>query len=274
MIDGGYKKFDQGQGYNKFNPNPMQTGYMNAGQQPNTGGYQGGYQKNFNAAQGQDGFKPRGAFVKPDFNGNPRMNQQFGDKPPFQNKYMGNKPRAPFSGPNRFNEFGGPQQKFNKFENYKGGYGQGGAETGETDEFQGANQYNNQSARYTGGNNRFVEHQNAAGTEATPNGHAQQPFVQPDSIDGTQYDSNIMPGYRMIPKMYDANGGQLPFPQAFDFQGGPPQTNGQIADIHPNNPCGFQSMNGPPQGRGGMYVIGAAPPNPAFIQYQHTAVQP
>lgn len=212
MADGGYKKFDQGQGY-KFSP--MQPGYMNAGQQPATGGYQGGYQKNFNVGQSQDGFKPRGAFVKPDFNGNPRMNQQFGDKPPFQNKYMGNKPRAPFSGPNRFNEFGGPQQKFNKFDNYKGGYGQGGAENGEADEFQGNNQYNNQTARYAGGNNRFVEHQNAAGTEAAPNGHAQQPFVQPDAIDGAQYDSNIMPGYRMIPKMFDANGGQLPFPQAF-----------------------------------------------------------
>ena len=211
MTDNGYKKFDQG--YNKFNP--MQGGYMGAGQQqPNAGGYQGGYQKNFNTGQDQSGFKPRNAFVKPDFNGNPRLNQQFGDKPPFQNKYIGNKPRAPFNGPNRFNEFGGPQQKFNKFEKYQGGYGQGGAE-GETEEFQGGNQYNNQSGRYAGGNNRF-EHPTATGTESAPSGHAQQPFVPSDAIDGAQYDSNIMPGpYRMIPKMFDANGGQLPFPQAF-----------------------------------------------------------
>lgn len=197
--------------YNKFTP--VQGGYMNAGQQPNAGGYQGGYQKNFNAGQDQGGFKPRNAFVKPDFNGNPRVNQQFGDKPPFPNKYMGNKPRAPFNAPNRFNEFNGQQQKFNKFENYKGGYGQGGAE-GEGEEFQGGNQYNTQSGRYAGGNNRFVEHQSPAATDAAQSGHAPQPFVQADAIDG-QYDSNIMPGYRMIPKMFDANGGQLPFPQAF-----------------------------------------------------------
>lgn len=212
LAEGGYKKFDQTYTNNKFNP--MQGGYMNAGQQPSNGGYQGGYQKNFNAGPDQGGFKPRNAFVKPDFNGNPRMNQQFGDKPPFQNKYMGNKPRAPFNGPNRFNEFGGPQQKFNKFENYKGGYGQGGAE-GETEEFQGGNQYNNQSGRYAGGNNRFVEHQNPAGGDAAQPAHTQQPFVQPENIDGAQYDSNIMPGYRMMPKIFDANGGQLPFPQAF-----------------------------------------------------------
>lgn len=209
LVDGGFKKFDYN---NKFN-NPMQGGYMNAGQQPNAGGYQGGYQKNFGANPGdQGGFKPRNAFVKPDFNGNPRGAQQFGDKQPFQNKYMGNKPRAPFNGPNRFNEFGGPQQKFNKFDNYKGGYG-GGAE-GEGEEFQGGNQYNNQPARHynnSAGNNRF-DHQNAAGTDqaAQPG----QPFVQAEAIDG-QFDSNMIPSYRMIPKMFDANGGQMPFPPAF-----------------------------------------------------------
>lgn len=214
LIDGGFKKFD----YNNKFQNPMQAAYMNAGQQPNTGGYQGGYQKNFGAAPDQGGFKPRNAFVKPDFNGNPRMNQQFGDKPPFQNKYMGNKPRAPFSGPNRFNEFGGPQQKFNKFDNnYKGGYGQGGAE-GEGEEFQGGNQYNQPGRHYNNnaGNNRFVDHQNATGGEqAAPAAHGQQPFVPADAIDGGQFDSNMIPGYRMIPKMFDANGGQMPFPPAF-----------------------------------------------------------
>lgn len=39
------------------------------------------------------------------------------------------------------------------------------------------------------------------------------------------------------------------------------------------NACGFaQGMSGPPQSRG-MYVINA-PPNPAYIQYQHATVQP
>lgn len=209
LVDGGFKKLD----YNKFNP--MQGGYMNAGQQPNAGGYQGGYQKNFGATPDQSGFKPRNAFVKPDFNGNPRYNLQAGDKPPFQpNKYMGNKPRAPFNGPNqRFNDFGGPQQKFNKFDNYKGGYGQGGAE-GESEDFQGGNQYNNQTGRHynnNAGNNRFVDHQNAAGTDgAAQSGHGQQPFIQGDAIEGGQFDSNMMPSFRMVP-----NGGQLPFPQAF-----------------------------------------------------------
>lgn len=209
LIDGGFKKFDYN---NKFN-NPMQGGYMNAGQQPNAGAYQGGYQKNFVGGQDQGGFKPRNAFVKPDFNGNPRGNQQFGDKPQFQNKYMGNKPRAPFNGPNRFNEFGGPQQqKFND-RGYKGGYG--GAE-GEGEDFQGGNQYNNQAGRhYNNAGNRF-EHPNAAGgDQAAPAAHGQQPFVQGDSIDGSQFDNNMMPGYRMIPKMYDANGGQMQFPPAF-----------------------------------------------------------
>lgn len=206
----GFKKFDYN---NKFN-NPIQGGYMNAGQPPqNAGGYQGGYQKTFGAGQDQGGFKPRNAFVKPDFNGNPRVNQQFGDKPPFQNKYMGNKPRAPFNAPNqRFNEFGGPQQKFNKFDNYKGGYGEG-----EGEDFQGGSQYNNQSGRHynnNAGNNRFVDHP-AGGDQAAPAAHGQQPFVPSDAIDG-QFDSNMIPGqFRMIPKMYDANGGQMPFPPAF-----------------------------------------------------------
>lgn len=288
MLQDGFKKFDYN---NKFN-NPMQGNYMNAGQPPNPG-YQGGYQKTFGAAPDQGGFKPRNAFVKPDFNGNPRPQQQFGDKPPFQNKYMGNKPRAPFNGPGRFNEFGGPQgQKFNKFDNYKGGYG--GAE-GEGEDFQAGGQYNNQSGRHynnSAGNSRFVDHQNPAGGDQAPVAHGQQPpFVQSDAIDG-QFESSIMPGYRMVPKMFDANRGQMPFQPAFgesqnlflpppiayqkvstDFQGGPPQANGQITDIHPTNPCAFQSMSGPPQQQG-MYVIGAAPPNPAYIQYQHAAVQP
>lgn len=199
MIDGGFKKFDYN---NKFNP--VQGGYM-AGQQPNAY-QQGGYQKTF--SPNQEGFKPRGAFVKPDFNGNPRVNQQFGDKPPFQNKYLGNKPRAPFNGPNRYNEFGG-QQKFNKFDNYKTGYGGSGAE-GEGEEFQG-NQYNNQSGRpYNNtANNRF-DHQHAAGADTAPPAHGQQPFVQGDSIEGGQFDSNMISSYRMIP-----NGGQMPFPPAF-----------------------------------------------------------
>ena len=210
-LDGGFKKFD----YNNKFSNPMQQGgggYMNAGQQPNAGGYQGGYQNKFGA--GQEGFKPRNAFVKPDFNGNPRVNQQFGDKQPFQNKYMGNKPRAPFNGPNqRFNDFGGPQPKFNKFDSYKGGYGGSGAEGEGGEEFQGGSQYNNQSGRHytnNAGNNRFVDHQNATGTDpAPPAAHGQQPFVQSDPIDG-QFDSNMIPGSRMIPY-----GGQMPFPPAF-----------------------------------------------------------
>jgi ATP-dependent RNA helicase DDX5/DBP2 len=218
-MDGGFKKFDYN---NKFSnptmPGSAGGGYMAGGQQTNAGGYQGGYQKNF-GGPGQD-FKPRNAFVKPDFNGNPRP-QQFGDKPPFQNKYMGNKPRAPFNGaPNRFNEFGGPQQKFNKFDNYKGGYGQTGAEGEGGEEFQGGSQYNNTAGRQhynnSGGNSRFVDHQNSsAGDQATPAAHGQQPFIQGDAIDG-QFDSNMIPGgYRMIPKMFDANGGQMPFPPAF-----------------------------------------------------------
>jgi hypothetical protein len=215
LGDGGFKKFDYN---NKFN-NPMQNGYIPGGQQAAAGGYQGGYQKNF--TPNQDGFKPRNAFVKPDFNGNPRSaNPQFaGDKPPFQNKYMGNKPRAPFNGgPTRFNgEFGGPQ-KFNKFDNYKGGYGQGGAEGGEGEEFQGGNQYNSQPGRHynnSSGNNRFDQQQ--GGDQQAPAAHGQQPFVQAEPIDGAQFGENIIPGgYRMaIPKMYDANAGQMQFQQAY-----------------------------------------------------------
>lgn len=57
-----------------------------------------------------------------------------------------------------------------------------------------------------------------------------------------------------------------------DFQQGPPQgNNGAIPEIHPTNPCGYQSIN--PQQQRGMYVIGAPAPNP-YIQYQHAAVQP
>lgn len=53
-----------------------------------------------------------------------------------------------------------------------------------------------------------------------------------------------------------------------------PQASGQpIADI--NNPCAFQNIQGAPQSRQQMYVIGAPPPNPyATIQFQHAAVQP
>lgn len=202
LIDGGFKKFDYN---NKFN-NPLQGGYMNAGQQPNPGGYQGGYQNKFGAAQ--DGFKPRNAFVKPDFNGNPRGgNPQFGDKQPFQNKYMGNKPRPPFNGPGRFNEFGGPQQKFNKFENYKGGYSGG---EGESDEFQGGNQYNQSRSHFNGNaGNRFD--QNPNGNETATAAHGQPPFVPSEAI-GEQFDSNMIPGqqYQMI-----QNGGQMRYPQPF-----------------------------------------------------------
>ena len=106
---------------------------MGTGQQSMEGG---GYQKSF--TPGQDGgFKSRNAFVKPDFNGNPRGGNL--QQPPFQSKpYMGNKPRTPFSGPNRFSsDFGGPQQKFNKFDSYKGGYGGlAAAEGGDNDKFQ------------------------------------------------------------------------------------------------------------------------------------------
>lgn len=195
------KKFE----YNKFGNPPMQF--------PAAGGYQGGYQKNFTAGQDQGGFKPRNAFVKPDFNGNARPPQQFGDKPPFPNKYMGNKPRAPFNGPNQRFEFGGPKQ-YNKFDNYKGGYGQGGAE-GEGEDFQSGNQYNNQAGgrhyNNNAGNNRFVDHQNPSGVDQA--GGA-QPFVPADAIDG-QFDSNMIPSYRIMPKMFDGNGGQMPFPPAF-----------------------------------------------------------
>lgn len=209
-LDNGFKKFDYNNKFqNPNNPIQMQNGF-------------GGYQKTYNGPPQDGGFKPRNAFVKPDFNGNPRMNQQqFGDnKPPFQNKYMGNKPRAPFNGPNRFNDFGGQQQmgqqKFNKFENYKGGYAQNGsADGGDSDEFQGGNQYNNQQARhYNNTANRFID-QNSSGGEQQQVAAGQQPHmhVQPEAIDG-QFDSNMM-GYRVIPKMYDANGGQMQFSAPF-----------------------------------------------------------
>jgi hypothetical protein len=194
----------------------MQNGFV----PPATaGGYQGGYQKSF--TPNQDGFKPRSTFVKPDFNGNPRAgNPQFaGDKPPFQNKYMGNKPRTPFNGaPARFNgDFGG-QQKFNKYDNYKGGYGQGeGAPEGE--DFQGGNQYNNQPGRHYNNStgNRFDQQQPA--DQPAPAAHGQQPFVQTEAVDGAQFDTNMIQphGYRMaIPKqIYDANAGQMQFQQAY-----------------------------------------------------------
>jgi ATP-dependent RNA helicase DDX5/DBP2 len=195
-------------GNNRFNkPNGFN------GQQ--SGGYQGGYQKNFgqqNQEGGNPGFKPRNSFVKPEFNSNPR-NQFGGEKPPFQSNYMGNKPRAPFnsnSGPRfagnneRSGEFNG-QQKFNKFEGgYKGGYNASQQQGDkESDVFQGVKSFSSQSNYNPNSGNRFAEHQNAP-MESQP-----QQFVAADAIDG-QFDSNMIQSYRMVPN------GQVPaFPAAF-----------------------------------------------------------
>lgn len=209
-ADGGFRKNPDGNP--RFNkPN----GYNNSGNYQ-----QNGYQKNY-GQQNQEGFKPRNSFVKPDFNSNPR-NQFNGEKPPFQNNYMGNKPRAPFnanSGAPRFgnndrnNEFGGPQ-KFNnnnKFEGgYKGGYNatQQQQQQGdkESDVFQGVKNFNAQSSAHYNPNsgNRFAEHQNAPMESQQP-----QQFVAADAIDG-QFESNMIQSYRMVPN------GQVPaFPAAF-----------------------------------------------------------
>lgn len=300
--DGGYKRNpDFNNRFKTGGNNPMQNGFVNNQQQPlQQNGYQGGYQQK---SYPEGGYKPRNSFVKPDFNGNPRNNQQHfgGDKPPFQsNNYMGNKPRAPFNNngqaPPRFGnannnagagDYAGGQQKFNKFENYKGSYAGGekvaeGAAGGTGDVFQGVKSFSSSGNRhYNNGNgsgNRFNEHQNL--DAQSPAVHAQQPpppppqqFVQADAIDGAQpFDSNMIAGYRMVA---NGNGMQIPpFPPAFataEFQQRP-QANGQIAaDI--NNPCGFQNIQGAPQSRQQMYVIGAAP-SPYAIQFQHAAVQP
>jgi ATP-dependent RNA helicase DDX5/DBP2 len=265
--DGGFRKNPDGQ--NRFNkPN----GFNNSQQ---SGGYQGGYQKNFGQQQQnqEGGYKPRNSFVKPEFNANPR--NQFGDKPPFQNNnYMGNKPRAPFNGNSqgprfagnndRNNDFNG-QPKFNKFEGgYKGGYNNSSQQQDkESDVFQGVKNFNPQSSSHYNPNagNRFADHQN-------PPMESQQPpqqFVTSDAIDG-QFDSNMIQSYRMVPN------GQVPaFPAAFEFQQRPPPNrNAPIADpMHPS--CGFQNIQGAPS-RQQMYVIGA-PPNP-YIQFQHATVQP
>ena len=214
LNEGGYKKFE----YNKFN-NPVPNGFVSGRQQPVTGGYQGGYQKNF--VPNQEGFKPRSTFVKQDFNGNPRGGNKFGsDKALFQNKFIGTKPRAPFNGgPPRFNGDFSEPQKFNNFDNYKGGYGQGSADGVEGEEFQVGNQYNSQPGRHynnNGTNNRF-DQQNSEQPVTAAQG--QQSFVQAEPIDGSQqFDSSMIPGgYRhlAIPKMYDANGGQMQFQQAY-----------------------------------------------------------
>lgn len=215
--DMGYKKPDFN---NRFNQN--KPGYMNHNQGT---GYQGGYQKNFTPrGEGQEGgYKPRNTFNKPDFNGNPR---QHGDKPPFQSNYMGNKPRAPFNSnaPPRFannsnpaggnGEYAGQQQaqqqqsgqKYNKFENYKGSYAE---KEGGSDVFQGVKSFNSGNRHYNN-SNRYAEHQNNQIDAQSPVVHTQQAFVQADAIDGAQqFDSNIIPGYRVM------NGQIPPFPPAF-----------------------------------------------------------
>jgi ATP-dependent RNA helicase DDX5/DBP2 len=229
-IDGGYRKNPE---FNRFNNNkPGQNGFVPQQQQQQVGtGYQGGFQKTYNNQQHQDGtYKPRNSFNKPDFNGgaNPRFN---GDKPQFQNNYMGNKPRPPFNsnsqGP-RFasgtnpaaQEFTGMQQqpqKFNKFENYKGGYA---AEKGDgSDVFQSVKSFTSHQSggnrHYNNAGNRFAEHQNAPPMDSqATNVHAQpQTFVQADAIEGAQFDSNMIPGaFRVM------SNAQMPFPPAFGKQ--------------------------------------------------------
>lgn len=121
------------------------------------------------------------------------------------NKVMGfNKPRPPF-GQSRFNnEFVPNQQKFNKFEGYKGGYGagDGAGEDFLADNYNSNRHFNNQQ------NNRF-DHANPK--EGAP----AQPFVQGEAIDATQYESGMIPGFRMIPKMTFEGGAQIPPFQPF-----------------------------------------------------------
>jgi hypothetical protein len=212
--DGGYKRNPD---FNNRFKNPMQNGFVNNQVVPQQNGG-GGYQKpNYGGQEG--GYKPRNSFVKPDFNGNPR--NFGGDKPPFQNTYMGNKPRAPFNNNgqtprfagNNSGEYAGGTQKYNKFENYKGAaYGEKGAEG--SDVFQGVKSFSSANRHYNAGN-RFNDHQNAQMDGQSPAVLAQQPppqqFVQADAIDGAQpFDSNIIAGYRMV-----ANGQIPPFPPAF-----------------------------------------------------------
>lgn len=216
--DGGYKRNPD---FNNRFKNPMPNGFISNQplQQQQNGS---GYQKNFGGADGA-GFKPRNSFVKPDYN-NGNARNFGGDKPPFQSNYLGNKPRAPFSGngqPPRFagsgsnpatgGEYAGGQ-KYNKFDNYKGGaYGE---KAEGSDVFQGVKSFSSGNRHYNSGN-RFNDHQNAQLDGQSAAVHAQQPppqqFVQADAIDGAQpFDSSMIAGYRMV-----ANGQIPPFPPAF-----------------------------------------------------------
>jgi ATP-dependent RNA helicase DDX5/DBP2 len=185
-MNGEVRKFD------KFNNN---VGGNFSGPQAQTGGYQKTFTPN------QEGFKPRNNFVKPDFANGAPPRGNFENKSPFNpnnpgNKFM-NKPRPPFNG-NRFNnEFVPGQQKFNKFEN---GYG-------EPDEFQNANHFNSTNRHFNNQSNTRFDHSNQK--DAPP----QQSFVQGDGLDAPQYDSGMIPGFRMIPKLsYDAGAQIPPFP--------------------------------------------------------------
>lgn len=214
-TDGGFRKTEyQNRNNGQFN---------NQQQQPpshvQAGGYQGEYKKPYGAPNHEGGgYKPRNSFVKPDFNGNPRGQFNPGEKPRFQSNYLGNNPRPPFnSGGNprfansgdRSNEFGGAP-KFNKFEGHKGGYERSAQQQEkDSDIFQGVKSFSNSQSGGRGhynpnAGNRFADHQN-------PSLESQQPqqFVAADAIDG-QFDSNMIPGYRMVPN------GQVPaFPAAF-----------------------------------------------------------
>lgn len=203
-VEGGFRKNPEYQNRN--------NGFQQQQQQTTPGGgYQGGeYKKNF-GAQNEGGYKPRNSFVKPDFNGNPRGQFNAGDKPRFQSNYLGNNPRPPFnSGGNprfansgdRQNEFGGAP-KFNKFEGggHKGGYERSAQQQEkDSDIFQGVKSFTPQSGgrgHYNpNSGNRYGDHQNAS-----LESHSQPPpqqFVAADAIDG-QFDSNMIPGYRMVP---------------------------------------------------------------------------
>lgn len=219
----GFKKFDYPNKYGQQQQQPPMP-YMNNGQ---AGGYNNGYpQKPFVPNQ-DGGYKPRNAFVKPDFNGNPRP-PFAGDKPPFpKTGYLGNKPRPQFGGPNRFEYAGSPGgQQMNSqmprkvYDNYKGGYAQSGEENNE--------EFANNS--YAGGNmrqynNRFVEHQNGAnGEQAAGNSHQQIHAQQAGQYQGQQEGSldanngqyaDSMVGFRMVPKLYEANSPQIHIPAAY-----------------------------------------------------------
>lgn len=217
--EGGFRKSTEYQGRNNAFNNQQQTP-----QNAQSSGYQGGeYKKNYGAPNHDGtGFKPRNSFVKPDFNGNPRGQFNAGDKPRFpNNNYMGNNPRPPFnnSGNPRFannernNEFNGPP-KFNKFDGAPmniGGY-ERSAQDKDSDIFQGVKSFSSQAGgrHYnpkTG--NRFGDHQSAPPMDSQAVHSQPQQFVAADAIDG-QFDSNIIPGYRMVPN------GQVPaFPAAF-----------------------------------------------------------